>query len=69
MLYGHLESMEDRINHLAYLRDLQDETGGFTGFIPLAYQPSKNQENVGSKLCYFYPNKACHAMNCDSLKM
>src|SRR5882672_9883525 len=42
MLYGHVESLADRVNHLHYLRDLQDETHGFVGFIPLAYQPDNN---------------------------
>ncbi len=43
MLYGHLESLEDRVDHLRQLRELQDETHGFTGFIPLAYQTENNQ--------------------------
>ncbi|MDB6130875.1 MAG: putative menaquinone biosynthesis protein family [Verrucomicrobiales bacterium] len=43
MLYGHLESLEDRVHHLSLLRSAQDETGGFTGFIPLAYQPDNNR--------------------------
>ncbi len=42
MLFGHVETIEDRIDHLAQLRALQDETGGFTGFIPLPYQPENN---------------------------
>jgi aminodeoxyfutalosine synthase len=42
MLYGHLESIEDRVDHLRQLRELQDRTGGFTGFIPLPYQPENN---------------------------
>ncbi|MGE3311937.1 MAG: aminofutalosine synthase MqnE [Limisphaerales bacterium] len=42
MLYGHLETRADRIDHLRRLRELQDETGGFTGFIPLPYQPDNN---------------------------
>ncbi|MAY06606.1 MAG: aminofutalosine synthase MqnE [Verrucomicrobiales bacterium] len=42
MLFGHVETLENRINHLTQLRDLQDETGGFTGFIPLPYQPENN---------------------------
>ncbi|MBL9170533.1 MAG: aminofutalosine synthase MqnE [Verrucomicrobiales bacterium] len=42
MLYGHVESLEDRVDHLRQLRALQDETHGFTGFIPLAYQPDNN---------------------------
>jgi aminodeoxyfutalosine synthase len=43
MLYGHVESVEDRVDHLRRLRELQDETGGFTGFIPLPYQPENNE--------------------------
>jgi aminodeoxyfutalosine synthase len=39
MLYGHIESVEDRVDHLVQLRALQDETGGFVTFIPLAFQP------------------------------
>ena len=42
MLYGHVESLADRVDHLRRLRRLQDETHGFTGFIPLAYQPEHN---------------------------
>jgi aminodeoxyfutalosine synthase len=47
MLYGHIESYEDRIDHLRKLRKLQDRTGGFQAFIPLAYHP-KNTEMRGS---------------------
>ena len=39
MLYGHIESDEDRVDHLVRLRELQDETGGFVTFIPLAFHP------------------------------
>ncbi|HSP93159.1 MAG TPA: aminofutalosine synthase MqnE [Thermoanaerobaculia bacterium] len=39
MLYGHVETVEDRVDHLLRLRRLQDETGGFTGLIPLAFHP------------------------------
>ncbi|MCL5061986.1 MAG: CofH family radical SAM protein, partial [Nitrospiraceae bacterium] len=46
MLYGHLESIEDRVDHLFKLRDLQDRTGGFQAFIPLSYHP-KNTEIGG----------------------
>jgi len=42
MLYGHVESLVDRVDHLRQLRALQDETHGFTGFVPLAYQPDDN---------------------------
>ena len=39
MLYGHIETEEERVDHLVQLRDLQDETGGFSCFIPLAFHP------------------------------
>src|SRR5690348_853582 len=42
MLYGHVESLADRVDHLRQLRALQDETHGFVGFVPLAYQPQDN---------------------------
>ncbi len=42
MLYGHVESPADRVDHLRRLRELQDETHGFTGFIPLPYHPDNN---------------------------
>ncbi len=46
MLFGHVESLADRVDHLRQLRALQDETGGFVGFVPLAYQPENNQVPV-----------------------
>lgn len=39
MLYGHIETPAQRVDHLRRLRTLQDETGGFTGFIPFAFEP------------------------------
>ena len=47
MLYGHIESYEDRIDHLMKLRKLQDKTAGFQAFIPLAYHP-RNTDIQGS---------------------
>jgi aminodeoxyfutalosine synthase len=48
MLYGHVESLADRVDHLHKLRALQDETRGFTGFVPLAYHPDNNQIPVST---------------------
>ena len=48
ILYGHVETMEDRVAHLSMLRDLQDETGGYLAFIPLAYHPDDNE--LGKRL-------------------
>ncbi|HVS01556.1 MAG TPA: aminofutalosine synthase MqnE [Thermoanaerobaculia bacterium] len=42
MLYGHVEGVEHKVDHLLRLRALQDETGGFNCFIPLAYHPENN---------------------------
>lgn len=43
MLFGHVESVADRVDHLRQLRNLQDETHGFVGFVPLPYQPEHNE--------------------------
>ncbi len=43
MLYGHIESAEDRVDHLVQLRDLQDQTHGFQTFIPLAFHPANTE--------------------------
>ena len=42
MLYGHVEKPEHKVDHLLRLRDLQNDTGGFNAFIPLAYHPENN---------------------------
>jgi aminodeoxyfutalosine synthase len=46
MLFGHIESRANRIDHMIRLRDLQDETGGFNAFIPLVYQKENNYLKV-----------------------
>ena len=43
MLYGHIETMGERVDHMLRARALQDETGGFQAFIPLAFHPDNNQ--------------------------
>jgi len=48
MLYGHVETYRDRIEHLSMLRELQDETHGFLTYIPLAYHPDNNE--LGAEL-------------------
>ena len=60
MLYGHVETYEERVDHLLRLRDLQDETGGFLAFIPLAFHPENTVfERRGWK----------HTAGSDDLKM
>ena len=43
MLYGHIETVEERVDHMLRARALQDDTGGFQAFIPLAFHPDNNQ--------------------------
>jgi aminodeoxyfutalosine synthase len=43
LLYGHIETAEERVDHMVRARALQDETGGFQAFIPLAFHPDNNQ--------------------------
>lgn len=47
MMFGHVETIEDRIEHIFHIRELQEETGGFLGFIPWLYQPGN--ESLGLK--------------------
>lgn len=43
MLYGHVETPEERVDHMIRLREAQDETGGYLAFVPLAFQPDNNE--------------------------
>jgi cyclic dehypoxanthinyl futalosine synthase len=47
MMFGHVETVEDRIEHMFRVREVQEETGGFLGFIPWLYQPGN--ESLGLK--------------------
>src|SRR6266576_3812938 len=47
MLYGHIETLPQRVDHLRQLRELQDETGGFTGFVPFAFEPAQSHGILG----------------------
>jgi aminodeoxyfutalosine synthase len=60
ILYGHVETYEERVDHLLRLRELQDETGGFLAFIPLAFHP----ENT-----VFEKRGWTHTPGSDDLKM
>jgi cyclic dehypoxanthinyl futalosine synthase len=52
MMFGHVETLEERVGHLVHLRDLQDRTGGFTAFIAWTFQPS-NTALAGDELTSF----------------
>jgi len=43
MLYGHVETLEERLDHMMRLREVQDDSPGFMSFVPLAFQPDNNQ--------------------------
>jgi len=43
MLYGHIETVEEKVRHLLHVRELQDETGGFMCFVPLAFDPANTE--------------------------
>ena len=49
MMFGHIETMEERIVHLDKIRQLQDETGGFTAFIPWTFQPKNTALSVSAE--------------------
>jgi FO synthase subunit 2 len=48
MMYGHIETMEERIEHMMLIRDIQRQTGGFTEFVPLPFMPYNNK--IGEKM-------------------
>lgn len=50
MMYGHVESIEDRIDHILLIREIQEDTHGFTEFVPLPFMPYNNE--LGKKLGY-----------------
>ena len=52
MMFGHVETLEERVDHLLHLRDLQDRTGGFTAFIGWTFQP-ENTALAGDELSSF----------------
>ncbi len=54
MMFGHIETIEERIEHLYRLRCLQDRTGGFTAFIPWPFQPGNSELNVSKATAYDY---------------
>jgi cyclic dehypoxanthinyl futalosine synthase len=54
MMFGHVETLEERIVHLMRIRELQDRTGGFTAFIPWPFQPRNTALNVRAATAHEY---------------
>ena len=66
MLYGHVETYEERVDHLLRLRDQQDKTGGFLAFIPLAFHPRTRSSSGAASVTRpvpttsrFWPSRGC----------
>ena len=53
-MFGHIEKLEDIVAHMTKIRDLQDETGGFTAFIPWTFQPDNTGLNMRAKTSIEY---------------
>jgi len=62
MLYGHVESLEDRINHLLLLREIQADTGGFTEFVLLPFMSGNNSLGPMSQRLSHLDNLKMHAL-------
>jgi FO synthase subunit 2 len=62
MLYGHLESLADRIDHLLFLREIQAETGGFTEFVLLPFMSKNNDLGPWSQNMSHLENLKMHAL-------
>ena len=57
MMFGNVETLEERVEHLLRIRDLQDETGGFTAFIPWTFQAG--QHGAGGRRARPPPSTTC----------
>jgi FO synthase subunit 2 len=64
IMYGHIDSFEDRIDHIFKIRDIQKETGGFTEFIPLPFLSGNNElGGIVSREISFFENIITHALS------
>lgn len=62
IMYGHIETLEERIEHLFIIRELQKRTGGFTEFVPLPFMPHNNRLGAGRQGLYDIENLKFHAL-------
>ncbi|MGB7533891.1 MAG: 5-amino-6-(D-ribitylamino)uracil--L-tyrosine 4-hydroxyphenyl transferase CofH [Halobacteriota archaeon] len=64
ILYGHIESLEDRIEHIFKIREIQKETGGFTEFVPLKFMRKNNElGRMVNREVSFLENANVHALS------
>ncbi|HID20153.1 MAG TPA: 7,8-didemethyl-8-hydroxy-5-deazariboflavin synthase subunit CofH [Methanophagales archaeon] len=63
IMYGHIESLEDRIDHMFRIREIQKETGGFTEFVPLKFMRKNNElGRMVNREISFWESAAVHAL-------
>ena len=62
IMYGHIETLEERIKHLFVIRDIQEKTGGFTEFVPLPFMPDNNNLGIGSEASRGEEDLKLHAL-------
>lgn len=62
MMYGHIETLEERIDHLFIIREIQKKTGGFTEFVPLPFMPLNNSLGKGKESSKGHDDLKMHAL-------
>ncbi|HEX7575370.1 MAG TPA: 5-amino-6-(D-ribitylamino)uracil--L-tyrosine 4-hydroxyphenyl transferase CofH [Candidatus Methanoperedens sp.] len=62
IMYGHIETLAERIEHLFIIRDIQKKTGGFTEFVPLPFMPSNNMLGTGNHISRGFEDLKFHAL-------
>lgn len=63
IMYGHIETMQERIEHIMLIRDLQKKTGGFTEFVPLPFMSSNNMLGIGKNVFRGIEDLKLHALS------
>ena len=62
MMYGHIETLEERIDHIFIIREIQKKTGGFTEFVPLPFMPLNNTLGQGKNISHGNEDLKLHAL-------
>ncbi len=62
MMYGHIETLEERIDHMFIIREIQKKTGGFTEFVPLPFMHLNNRLGENGRVCHEHEDLKMHAL-------
>jgi FO synthase subunit 2 len=62
IMYGHIETLQERLEHILIIRDIQKKTGGFTEFVPLPFMPSNNRLGAGNHISRGFDDLKLHAL-------